>query len=98
METGKMTMKLDEDFNFICDMTPQELLRLSELLDNFTEWYDCLYTPFIGGAFDEDLSAPDRGAYSARPAQAPRRRSGPGRPAHCLLTLVFSHFSSTSCT
>ena len=50
-------MKLDEDFNFICDVTPQELLRLSELLDNFTEWYDCLYTPFIGGAFDEDLTA-----------------------------------------
>ena len=57
METGEMTMKLDEDFNFICDVTPQELLRLSELLDNFTEWYDCLYTPFIGGAFDGDLTA-----------------------------------------
>lgn len=50
-------MTVDDDFNFIRDLSPQELLRLSELLDMYSEWYDELYTPFIGGTFDEELTA-----------------------------------------
>lgn len=50
-------MTHDDDFNFIRDLSPQELLRLSELLDMYSEWYDDLYTPFIGERFDEDLTA-----------------------------------------
>ena len=46
-------MTRDDDFNFIRGLSSQELLRLSELLDMYSEWYDELYSPFIGGTFDE---------------------------------------------